>query len=148
MLKFINSDKKLYSSGNEVPFFSLEGKIKKCKVVDVYDGDTCKVIFYLNNNLFKWNVRMIGYDSPEMKPSRKLENRQDIILKAKAARDYLKSLVMNDNQLVYIKCHKFDKYGRLLGELLLNKNDNISVNQMMISNKYGYIYDGGKKHII
>ena len=25
--------------------FNLEGEIKLCKVVDIYDGDTCKVVF-------------------------------------------------------------------------------------------------------
>ena len=145
--KLLNTDKKLYLADNDTPLFSLDGKIKKCKVVDVYDGDTCKVVFYLNNIIYKWNVRMIGYDSPEIRPSRKLENRDEIIIKAKAARDYLKSLVMNNNQLVYIKCFDFDKYGRLLGKLLINKDDKLSVNDMMVDKSYGYVYHGGKRTI-
>ena len=88
---------------------------------------------------------MYSYDSPEMRPSRKKSNRDEEILNAKKARDYLKSLVMNPNQLVYIKCGDFDKYGRLLGQLYINKDDIISINQMMINKGYGKEYYGGKK---
>ena len=30
---------------------------------------------------------------------------------------------MGEEQLVYIKCGEFDKYGRLLGKLYVNEND-------------------------
>lgn len=49
---------------------------------------------------------------------------------------------MKEHQLVYIKCRKFDKYGRLLGKIYIDKNNNISVNELMIQNNYGYIYNG------
>ena len=49
---------------------------------------------------------------------------------------------MNPNQLVYIKCHNFDKYGRLVLENFLSLK--ITVNQMII-NGYGIPYDGGTK---
>ena len=135
----------LHNSNKNTPEFSLEGKIKLCKVVDVYDGDTCKVVFNLNNKVYRWTIRMEGYDSPEMRPSKKKENRELEIQAAKEARDYLKGLVQNDNQLVYIKCGDFDKYGRLLGTLYLHKNDSISVNQMMIESNQGYVYNGGTR---
>ena len=41
----------------------------------------------------------------------------------------------------------FDKYGRLLGEMYINKEDTVSVNQQMIDNKYGYEYHGGTKKV-
>ena len=50
-------------------------------------------------------------------------------------------------QLVYLKCGGFDKYGRLLGELFVNQEDEISVNQQMIDNNYGYVYHGGTKKV-
>ena len=125
--------------------FSLDGNTKLCKVVSVYDGDTCKVVFDHNGVVNKWNVRMNGYDTPEMRPSKKLPNRDDIKKKAIESRDYLKSLVCNTEQLVYIKCGEFDKYGRLLGTLFINENDEESVNSLMIKNGYGYEYHGGTK---
>ena len=80
-----------------------------------------------------------------MRPSRSLENRDEIKKKAIESRDYLKSLIMNENQLVYIHCGEFDKYGRLLGEIYVNKDDEKSVNQLMVENNYGYVYHGGTK---
>lgn len=144
-LHFSSLEKQLNSCDNKTPLFSLEDKVKLCKVVNVYDGDTCKVVFRLNDQVHRWNIRMDGYDTPEMRPSKSKPNRDEEIIAAKAAKEYLKGLVMNENQLVYIKCGKFDKYGRLLGTLYIKKNDLISVNQMMIDNKHGYPYHGGTK---
>ena len=133
------------SVNNDTPLFSLEGNFVKCKVVNVYDGDTCKVVFPLNGEIYRWNVRLTGYDTPEMRPPRSQENRDEEIKAAYAARDFLKSKVMNDNQLVFIKCGEFDKYGRLLGTLYVEETDEVSVNDLMIQNGHGYAYDGGTK---
>ena len=89
---------------------------------------------------------MEGYDSPEIRISKNDPEREEKKKKAIEAKKYFKNLVMNDNQLVYIKCGKFDKYGRLLGKIYLNKNDTISVNELMINQKYGYVYYGGSKN--
>ena len=138
---------KLKLADKSTPVFTLEGDMKLCKVVDIYDGDTIKVVFMDNNRINKWNIRMEGYDSPEMRPSRKLENRDEIKKKAIEAKNYLKSLIMNENQLVYLKCGKFDKYGRLLGYVYINEDDTESVNEMMIKNNHAYEYHGGTKKV-
>ena len=146
-MKFFTNNK-LKKCNSSTPFFSLDGKMKQCKVVDVYDGDTCKVVFELNGNLYKWNVRMAGYDSPEMRVSKTNENRDQIKKQAIVSRNYLRILIQkNPEQLVYIKCGEFDKYGRLLGELRVNLEDEKSVNQQMIDNGYGYEYHGGTKKV-
>ena len=77
---------KLLKSDNKTKLFSMDGEIKLCKVVDVYDGDTCKVVFKLKNKLYKWNIRMYGYDSPEMRVSKNNPNRDLIKQKAVKAR--------------------------------------------------------------
>ena len=141
----IKLSSELQKYDNKTPMFSLEGKIKLCKVVNIYDGDTCKVVFKLNNDICRWNIRMTGYDTPEMRPPRSQANRDEEIKAAKAAKAFLISKIMNDNQLVYIKCGKFDKYGRLLGEIYINKNDKKSINQIMIDEGHGYAYEGGTK---
>ena len=138
---------KLKLADKNTPVFTLEGDMKLCKVVDIYDGDTIKVVFMDNNRINKWNIRMEGYDSPEMRPSRKLENRDEIKKKAIEAKNYLKSLIMNENQLVYLKCGKFDKYGRLLGYVYIKEDDTESVNEMMIKNNHAYEYHGGTKKV-
>ena len=139
---------KLLLCDKKTPVFTLEGQTKLCKVVDIYDGDTCRVVFNHNGCINKWNVRMNGYDSPEMRPSRSLPNREEIKKKAVESKEYLRSLVANSaEQLVYVKCGGFDKYGRLLGELYVNLEDEKSVNQQMIDNGHGYEYHGGTKKV-
>ena len=66
---------KLKSANKKTDKFTLNNLIKICKVVDVYDGDTCRVVFNHNGEINKWNIRMNGYDTPEIRPSKKLENR-------------------------------------------------------------------------
>ena len=126
--------------------FSLVGKLKLCKVVDVYDGDTCKVVFRHCRKLYRWDIRMNGYDSPEMRLPRDCPNR--VVKKQLAidAQKYLKKL-LKEKPLVYIRCGKFDKYGRLLGDIFINKKDKISVNELMVANGYGYKYHGGTKKV-
>ena len=145
MLKRLRN--KLLDCDNKTKMFSLEGKTKLCRVVDIYDGDTCKVVFKLNRKIYRWNVRMEGYDSPEIRISKKDPNREEKKQKAKNAKEFLIDLIMNKDQLVYIKCGKFDKYGRLLGKIYQNKDDTISVNDKMISNNHGYPYIGGTKKL-
>lgn len=143
MKLFNNLKKKLEKCDNNIKLFSLEGELKLCKVVDIYDGDTCKIVFELNNCLYKWNIRMAGYDSPEIRISKDDPKREEKKLKGLEARDYLRNLILD--KIVYIKCGDFDKYGRLLGTIFINKKDTISVNELMINNNFGYIYNGGTK---
>ena len=63
--------------------FSLKGQQLYCKIVNVYDADTCRVVFFLNNQLVKYTLRLIGVDSPEMKPPLKDQYRRFQIKEAK-----------------------------------------------------------------
>ena len=78
---------------------------------------------------------MSGYDSPELRTKDEEEKKAAII-----ARDVLKNKILN--KIVDIHCGKFDKYGRLLGNIYYNKTN---INEWMITNNYGYIYNGGTK---
>ena len=140
-----NFRNELLKCNNDTEMFSLEGQYKLCKVVDVYDGDTIKVVFDLNGSFYRWSVRMLGYNSPEMRVSVNNPARDTIKQLAIDSRDFLKSVIQNNDQLVYIKCSGFDKYGRLLGTIYVNQDDKVSVNQLMIDNHKGVPYDGGKK---
>jgi endonuclease YncB( thermonuclease family) len=139
---------KLKEKTINTPLLSLEGYFSAAKVVSVYDGDTCRVVIPFKGEFYKWNVRLDGYDTPEMRPSRSKPNRDAEIAAAKAAKKYLISLVMESpNQIVYIKCNDFDKYGRLLASIYIHPEDNVSVNEMMVQNGHGYNYDGGTKRV-
>jgi endonuclease YncB( thermonuclease family) len=156
---------KLKKKNKEIPLFDLKGKTFNAKIVDVYDGDTCNVVIYLNFKFCRFKVRALGYDSPEMKPPLSNKNRNKIINSAIKARNYfiskvtninielnkhyskkeLSELLDNNTKVIKIKCCGWDKYGRLLGEFICNKNN---INQDMINNGYGYKYYGGTKNIV
>jgi len=134
---------KLNKTDITIPVFSLNGYSTMCRVVDVYDGDTCTVMFELDGKMRKFKCRCNGYDSPEMKPRLNIETRADIIVKAKLAKQRLQELT---KKCIRIDCLHFDKYGRLLGDLYIYRT-NEHINQIMIDEGHGYIYDGGTKNI-
>ena len=56
------------TSQNKFNSLTLNNLKTYCKVLSIYDGDTLTIGYrYLNKN-FKSKIRMLGYDSPEMKP--------------------------------------------------------------------------------
>jgi len=125
------------------------------KVVDVYDGDTITVVFRYGGKLQQHRCRMLGYDSPEMKPLRSKVDRDLEITEAKKARQALLDLIDLNHGIVRIKCHHFDKYGRILIDLYIKikkpkgcwiaHRETIWVNPWMIENGFGVPYDGGAK---
>ena len=42
-----------------------------------------KLLSPYQNDFYRWNVRLTGYDTPEMRPSRNKPNREDEIKAAK-----------------------------------------------------------------
>ena len=116
----------------------FDGKITRAKVVSVYDGDTVKVTFPYMGKMFRWNCRIRGVDTPEIRTTDPFEKREGL-----AARDALKEKILG--RLVVVTCGKFDKYGRLLVDIHV---DGTSITDWLISNKYGVAYDGGAKNRI
>ena len=126
-------------------FFSFDNHKCYAKVVDIYDGDTCTLLFLWKNNPIKIRCRMKGYDSPEMKPSLNNPNREMIKEKAHAAKEALMKYVNYSNDsIVFAEFEKFDKYGRPL--VTLFNSNNVNINDIMIMDNHGYVYDGGTKH--
>jgi len=129
--------------------YSLKGKTFRAKVVDVYDGDTITVVFKLDGKYVKYKIRMYGYDSPEMKPSKKLSNRKDIIANAKYAKLKLSNKILN--KTVILQCLDWDKYGRLLATVFLQYSryfvctTDENINNWMVEEGLGKLYFGGKK---
>jgi micrococcal nuclease len=116
--------------------YSLEGKKKHCKVVKVYDGDTITINMRVHNKIYQYNIRLLGYDTPEIRTKDLDEKKAGYV-----ARDFLSNLLME--KIVIIKCGGFDKYGRLLGEIYLSKKDyklNNSINLLMVERGFGTPY--------
>ena len=134
---------KLSEFDKKTPKFTLKNAFKICKIVDVYDGDTVRGVFEHNGEYNKWTIRMYGYDSPEMRPSKKLENRDKIKEEAKKSRDYLRSKILD--KTIFLHCLDFDKYGRVLANIYLDELGEKTLNDHMVEMNYGYAYFGGTK---
>ncbi len=148
----------------DVPEYSLNGIRTLGKVVDVYDGDTCKIIIVNEDKLLRFNCRLKFIDTPEMKPLKNKVNREIEIINAMRCRNKLiqlttsceieiddkltklqiKNLLNTNNKVINIQCHEFDKYGRLLVELY---NEDKSINKILVDEGYAKVYDGGTKKI-
>ena len=150
----------------EINEFSLNNIKTLGKVVDIYDGDTCKIVLVINNILYKFNCRLTGLDTPEIKPHLTKCNRETEILEAYKCRNKLIQLSTNcdidlesnfkkkdctklfelNTKIITVLCHEFDKYGRLLVSLYDNDNDNqISYNDILINDSFAKKYDGKHK---
>jgi endonuclease YncB( thermonuclease family) len=138
------------STKSSVQPYTLKDKTLYGKVVSVYDGDTFTVNLYQPEQqaIFQYATRCIGYDSPEMKPSKSLENRDELIGRAYQARDLMAEWLTNipfysnlhitsgkvpKNQLdkqieelsqhiLEFNCQGWDKYGRLLVSVPFNES--------------------------
>lgn len=134
----------LINAAKTVEKFSLHGEYKKALVIDVYDGDTITVVFKHFNKINWWKVRLLGINSPELRPLSSLENRNEIINAAKASRDYLSEMILN--KIIYIKCGNFDSFGRILAEIYLSSNDLLegeyekSINNLMLTSNNAVEY--------
>lgn len=107
-------------------------------VIKVYDGDTITIASkmpYENSPLFRFNVRLNGIDTPEIKS----KNENEKIL-AKKARDSLSQLIMNKD--VTLQNVKNEKYGRILADVYLGE---LHLNKWMIDKSFGVAYDGKTK---
>lgn len=125
----------------DVPFFNFNNIKTMAKIVDVYDGDTITIIFYHYNMFIKHKARLYGYDSPEIKPLKTIENHD---LQKKCGLIVKKILCDKIlNKIVDIEImSETDKYGRLLCKIFY---EGICINDFMIEKGLGKQYGGGKK---
>jgi endonuclease YncB( thermonuclease family) len=110
--------------------FSYDGKKCRAKVVDIYDGDTGRIVFRDNNEMRQYKFRMYGVDTPEMKPSLKMKNREKEIKKAKEAKKFVEDLILN--KVVWVEMLNFDKYGRIIVKIYNYFSNKTSIKEMLI----------------
>ena len=133
----------LDSDFNDLDLFSFNGLTLRGKITDIYDGDTMTIVVLFRGEPTKYKLRMLGYDSPEMKPRKTCEHRDLHKQAGKKVRDYLREKYINKK--VWIKFVKEDKYGRLLGEVFDDEQCTDCLNTKLINMGYGKGYDGGTK---
>jgi endonuclease YncB( thermonuclease family) len=149
---------------SDIPEFSLNGIKTSGKIVEIYDGDTCKIVLLNNNVLQKFNCRINGIDTPEMKPPLNKPNREIEIKNAYRCRNRLIQLSTNiipnididfnskkvsldtNTKLVHVECLEFDKYGRLLVNIYEKETPKcLSYNDILVNEEFAKKYNGGTK---
>tara|TARA_R100001594_G_scaffold55853_4_gene89520 strand:- start:8 stop:376 length:369 start_codon:yes stop_codon:yes gene_type:complete len=118
-------------------------KISPLKVVD---GDTIDADIDLGFDIkVKKRIRFMGINAPESRT-------KDLEEKAKgiAAKDRVKQLLEGCENIT-LKSHGVGKFGRCLGEIMLDKVDGsekltvVSLNELLINEGHATEYHGGKR---
>ena len=107
----------------------------------VIDGDTIDAMVDLGFDTWKKvRIRFLGIDAPESR-TRDLEEKK----RGLAAKDRVKEILNENNNVFILKSHGVGKYGRCLGELFVKTLGNISLQKTLINEGHGTEYDGGKR---
>lgn len=151
----------------DVHDFSLDGIDVWAKVVDIYDGDTFRLAFFMpHGEIVKFKMRGEGYNCPELYPPKNHSHREEEMNQAFCARNKLLELVCDskidlhtrysrkdirlilskNNKLVWAKLGSFEKYGRLLVTMYTEGNKEKSINQILVEEKYAVEYHGEKRN--
>ena len=126
---------RLRQTSASTPPLTFNRQRKLCKVVDVYDGDTIKVVFLVHRRPYLWKVRLAGIDTPELRTSCEQENAHGYMV-----RDALRERILD--HVIVLQCGGFDKYGRLLGTPY---HRGVNLCDWMVQRKFAVPYDGGTK---
>ena len=112
----------------------------KAKLQRVVDGDTIDATIDLGFDVFvKKRIRFSGINAPESR-TRDLEEKA----RGLASKERLIELLDEDN--IVMKSHGKGKFGRVLGELFIKKeNEYISVNDLLVKEGFAKEYFGGKR---
>jgi endonuclease YncB( thermonuclease family) len=143
---------------DKVPFFSLKGLCCKCKVVNIHDGDTVRIVIQYpqettSTTFAKFTCRMTGYDSPELashstdayKATNVLARyclSENIFLDMN--RHYSKTeftqIFLQNKKILDVQFHGEDKYGRQL--VTLYEEGNKCINHELMAYSFNLPYDG------
>lgn len=138
----------IQKADSNIPDWTCKGITEYTKVVDVVDGDTVDIARMMGEKVYQFRVRLYGIDTPEKRPPLSQPNRLAEIAASKVSSDALKTLLEKSNWLIRIDFVGEDKYGRLLGNIFVLKENSkewLQVNQWMIENNYAKPYFGGTK---
>lgn len=145
---------RLSKTTQDTPLFSLRGLRFAAKVVRVYDGDTIHCVFKFNGSFQRFKIRMMGYDSPEMKPKHKdadgVDRTPESLSAEKEAATRAKMALSEKilHRIVELQITEADdKYGRLLAIVHFPcfPCGSLNVNEWMICQGHGYEYNGKAK---
>ena len=133
---------------DDIPILPYKGEAITARVVDVYDGDTCTVIYAYGDEYLKTKIRVLGVDTPEKKVRGDRRGTEIGNLEERAGShiaDKVRDLI--DGKIVQVRMDKFDKYGgRVNGEIFLPSGSQYdTLTEYLLENKYAKEYHGEKK---
>ena len=118
----------------------------KIKLDRVIDGDTIDAHIDLGFDVsIKKRIRFMGINTPESR-TRDLEEKA----RGLAAKDRVKCLLEGCDSIT-LKSHGVGKFGRCLGEIMLDKVDEqnnntlINLNELLVAEGHAVKYFGGKR---
>ena len=118
----------------------------KIRPIKIIDGDTIDAEIDLGFDIkTKKRIRFMGINTPESR-TRDLEEKA----RGLAAKDRVKQL-LDGCENITLQSHGIGKFGRCLGELMLDRVDGkekltlVSLNKLLISEGHAVEYHGGKR---
>lgn len=129
-------DLKKYPPAENVPPFPWMKQFIECKVYEVHDGDTVKVLINYHDILFNVAIRIQGIDAPEISRCCELE---------KEAGMYVKKYIQDkiEGKIVRLYCTEWDKYGgRIVGILYLENEEMDNLSDHLLAQKLVKPYTG------
>lgn len=138
--------------------FSFAGQSFYTRIVDLYDGDSYRIVVHVNGSLSYVMTRLLGIDTAEISSKNAVEKGRAV-----AARDYALSWALKDPAafatkkqikealaktpaIVFVKCLEQDKFGRILVEVFRTRDDaEPSLNQQLIDAGHAIQYGGERK---
>lgn len=170
LCKDIVTRKKLRDCNKDnVSLFTLKGLVCLCKLIDVYDGDTCTIVILTSmctsgctsKSPTAFKLRLAHIDTPELKSHTSLSIRAknkliqlatncDLDTYKEYTKQEYKSMLDKNTKCCVVECGEFDKYGRLLG--ILHTIDSVSkigpttnINEQLIQLGLAKRYEGKTK---
>ena len=147
--------------GIKTPYLSLDGLVTQARVVSVYDGDTLTLVIPFHNSFYKFNCRMMGIDTCEIKS--KLQENKTTAIRARnrvlqligvpiididmtLTRTKIQSLLAEKIYTCWIKCYHTEKFGRTLVDVrMIEDISSPTIAQILINEKLAYEYSGDTK---
>ena len=113
-----------------------------CKLVRVVDGDTLDCRIDLGFDVWvKKRIRFYGINTPESRTRDLEEKKRGLAAKARVV-----DLLRGDEGRFILISHGVGKYGRVLGEILIDVEDEVlNVKDVLIAEGHGVEYFGGKR---
>jgi endonuclease YncB( thermonuclease family) len=147
--------------GTNTPYLSLNGLVTKARVVSVYDGDTLTLIIPFKNDFYKFNCRMMGIDTCEIKS--KLQKNKETAVRARnrvlqligvpivdldmaLTRPKIQSMLSEKVYTCWVKCYENEKFGRTLVDVRMSDDMSFpTIAHILINEKLAYEYKGETK---